>query len=155
MITPPFVIGLALILLFGRSGAVNALLEWGFAIKPTRWIYGMPGVWLAQTLALTPVAYLVLLSVAEHKSRLEVGGGLGEAIPDGMAGLLLDDMRPALRQGQYGSAMVSAAETIGSTIAKAKGVTLTAQLPRQRAYPQQDNGIPWPMILAGVVVLLL
>jgi iron(III) transport system permease protein len=32
MITPPFVIGLALILLFGRSGAVNALLEWAFGI---------------------------------------------------------------------------------------------------------------------------
>ncbi len=65
MITPPFVIGLALILLFGRSGAVNALLEWGFNVKPTRWIYGLPGVWLAQTLALTPVAYLVLVGIAE------------------------------------------------------------------------------------------
>jgi len=65
MITPPFVIGLALILLFGRSGAVNALLEWAFGIRPSRWIYGMPGVWLAQTLALTPVAYLVLVGIAQ------------------------------------------------------------------------------------------
>ncbi len=65
MITPPFVIGLALILLFGRSGAINALLEWGFDIRPSRWIYGLPGVWLAQTLALTPVAFLVLLGIAE------------------------------------------------------------------------------------------
>jgi iron(III) transport system permease protein len=65
MITPPFVIGLALILLFGRSGALNALLEWGFGLRPTRWIYGLPGVWLAQTLALTPVAYLVLFGIAE------------------------------------------------------------------------------------------
>ena len=29
MITPPFVIGLALIMLFGRSGVVNAMLEYG------------------------------------------------------------------------------------------------------------------------------
>ncbi len=65
MITPPFVIGLALILLFGRSGAVNAMLEQAFGITPTRWIYGLPGVWLAQTLALTPVAYLVLVGVVE------------------------------------------------------------------------------------------
>jgi iron(III) transport system permease protein len=65
MITPPFVIGLALILLFGRSGAVNAFLEWAFGIPPSRWIYGFPGVWLAQTLALTPVAYLVLVGVVE------------------------------------------------------------------------------------------
>jgi len=65
MITPPFVIGLALILLFGRSGAINALLESAFGIVPGRWIYGLPGVWLAQTLALTPVAYLVLVGVVE------------------------------------------------------------------------------------------
>ena len=65
MITPPFVIGLALIMLFGRSGAVNALLENAFGIHPTRWIYGLPGVWLAQTLALTPVAYLVLVGVVD------------------------------------------------------------------------------------------
>ena len=65
MITPPFVIGLALILLFGRSGALNALLEWAFGLRPTRWIYGLPGVWLAQTLALTPIAYLVLVGIAE------------------------------------------------------------------------------------------
>ena len=65
MITPPFVIGLALIMLFGRSGAINAILEWAFGVSPTRWIYGLPGVWLAQTLALTPVAYLVLVGVVE------------------------------------------------------------------------------------------
>src|SRR5204862_7358302 len=65
MITPPFVIGLALIMLFGRSGAINAMLEWAFGVRPTRWIYGLPGVWLAQTLALTPVAYLVLVGIAE------------------------------------------------------------------------------------------
>jgi iron(III) transport system permease protein len=65
MITPPFVIGLALIMLFGRSGAVNALLEAAFGLNPTRWIYGLPGVWLAQTLALTPVAYLVLVGVVD------------------------------------------------------------------------------------------
>jgi iron(III) transport system permease protein len=65
MITPPFVVGLALIMLFGRAGAVNTILEHAFGIVPTRWIYGLPGVWLAQTLALTPVAYLVLVGVVE------------------------------------------------------------------------------------------
>jgi len=74
MITPPFVIGLALIMLFGRSGAVNALLESAFGIRPTRWIYGLPGVWLAQTMALTPVAYLVLSGVVDG-----VGASLEEA----------------------------------------------------------------------------
>jgi iron(III) transport system permease protein len=38
MITPPFVIGLALIMLFGRSGAINAIIEWGFGVSLGRWI---------------------------------------------------------------------------------------------------------------------
>ena len=52
-------------MLFGRSGIVNALLESAFGVHPTRWIYGLPGVWLAQTLALAPVAYLVLAGVVD------------------------------------------------------------------------------------------
>src|SRR5206468_5332865 len=65
IISPPFVIGLGLILIFGRSGLINQLLEWAFAVTPSRWIYGLQGVWLAQTLAFTPVAFLVLIGVVE------------------------------------------------------------------------------------------
>ena len=65
IITPPFVIGLALILLFGRSGAVSGLLfEW-FGIPRSRWIYGLPGVLIAQLLAFTPIAFLVLIGVVQ------------------------------------------------------------------------------------------
>jgi len=65
IITPPFVIGLGLILLFGRSGLVNLFLEWAFGVVPTRWIYGYPGVLLAQVFAFTPIAFLVLIGVVE------------------------------------------------------------------------------------------
>lgn len=68
IITPPFVIGLALILVFGRSGLVNQLLEWSMGITPTRWIYGFHGVFLAQLFAFTPVAFLVLIGVVEGVS---------------------------------------------------------------------------------------
>jgi iron(III) transport system permease protein len=68
IITPPFVIGLALILLLGQSGAVSTFLEWGFGILPSRWIYGFTGVWLAQMLAFTPIAFLVLIGVVEGVS---------------------------------------------------------------------------------------
>jgi iron(III) transport system permease protein len=65
IITPPFVIGLALILLFGRSGAVSALmLDW-FGIPRSRWIYGLPGILIAQLLAFTPIAFLVLIGVVQ------------------------------------------------------------------------------------------
>src|SRR5205823_12934141 len=65
---PPFVIGLALILVFGRSGLVNQLLEWSLGVASTRWIYGFQGVFLAQLFAFTPVAFLVLIGVVEGVS---------------------------------------------------------------------------------------
>jgi iron(III) transport system permease protein len=65
IITPPFVIGLALVLLFGRSGAVTALLLDLFDIPRSRWIYGFTGIAIAQLLAFTPIAFLVLIGVVQ------------------------------------------------------------------------------------------
>ncbi|MGL4494954.1 MAG: ABC transporter permease [Beijerinckiaceae bacterium] len=65
IITPPFVIGLALILMFGRSGVVSGLLNDWFDIPRSRWIYGLPGVLIAQLLAFTPIAFLVLIGVVQ------------------------------------------------------------------------------------------
>jgi iron(III) transport system permease protein len=60
LITPPFVVAMALIVLFGRTGIVTtALWEW-FDIPRSRWIYGLPGVLLAQVLAQAPIAFLLL-----------------------------------------------------------------------------------------------
>jgi iron(III) transport system permease protein len=65
IITPPFVIGLALILLFGRAGVVTVWLGNLFDIPRSRWIYGMPGITIAQVLAFTPIAMMVLLGVLQ------------------------------------------------------------------------------------------
>ncbi len=68
IITPPFVIGLALILLFGLSGSVTVIVADLFGVQPTRWLYGLPGILIAQTLAFTPIAFLVLIGVVEGVS---------------------------------------------------------------------------------------
>lgn len=65
IITPPFVVGLGLILLFGRAGLVNQFLEWAFGIPPTRWFYGLLGVWLAQLFAFTPIAFMIMRGVVQ------------------------------------------------------------------------------------------
>ena len=65
IITPPFVVGLGLILLFGRAGLVNQFLEWAFGIQPTRWFYGLFGVWLAQLFAFTPIAFMIMRGVVQ------------------------------------------------------------------------------------------
>jgi iron(III) transport system permease protein len=68
IITPPFVIGLALILLFGLSGSVTRFVAELLGTAPTRWLYGLPGLVIAQTLAFTPIAFLVLIGVVEGVS---------------------------------------------------------------------------------------
>ncbi|WP_336796057.1 iron ABC transporter permease [Erwinia aphidicola] len=68
IITPPFVIGLALMLLFGRAGVVTELLSSLFGIEPGRWLYGLTGIWIAQVLSFTPIAFLVLIGVVEGVS---------------------------------------------------------------------------------------
>ncbi|MEP7172958.1 MAG: iron ABC transporter permease [Aestuariivirga sp.] len=65
IITPPFVIGLGIILLFGRNGLATWLMSELFGIPPSRWIYGFFGLLLVQTLAFAPIAYLVIIGVVE------------------------------------------------------------------------------------------
>ncbi|MFK7854849.1 MAG: ABC transporter permease [Granulosicoccus sp.] len=68
IITPPFVIGLAIILLFGLSGAVTQFVSGILDVQPTRWVYGLPGIFIAQMLSFTPIAFLVLIGVVEGVS---------------------------------------------------------------------------------------
>ena len=58
LITPPFVSGLAFILLFGRRGFVTYELL-GLSTD----IYGWHGLWLAQTVSFFPIAFLALNGV--------------------------------------------------------------------------------------------
>ncbi len=76
IITPPFVVGMSLILLFGRAGVVNDLLIYLFGngglfipdgssgiFQRSGYIYGFVGIFLAQILALTPVSYMVIVGM--------------------------------------------------------------------------------------------
>ncbi len=65
IITPPFVIGLAIILLLGRSGVITGFLADTFGLPRSRWIYGFPGIALAQLLAFAPISFLVLIGVVQ------------------------------------------------------------------------------------------
>lgn len=98
---------------------------------------------------------MLLLSIGDRKSRLEVGGGLGDVIPDVMAGDILDVMRPALRERQYGPALLAGAEKIGSTIAQSKGVSVALPAYAPRVHRATRDQIPWPVILFGLFILML
>ncbi len=68
IITPPFVIGLCLTLMLGRAGFVTEFIESITGWELGRWIYGLPGIWLAQMLSFTPIAFLVLIGVVDGVS---------------------------------------------------------------------------------------
>src|SRR5690606_31353979 len=74
LITPPFVSGLAFILLLGRRGLLTYQL---LGLETS--IYGWHGLWLAQTLSFFPIAYLVLYGVfqAIDPSLEQAARGLG------------------------------------------------------------------------------
>ena len=97
---------------------------------------------------------LLLLAIQERRSRLEVGYEIEPLVPDSFAGQILDEMRPALRQQQYGEAMLAAAQKVGSTIAQAKGVTLDTTL-RRRIVRSPRESVPWPVLIAGGFMLMM
>lgn len=96
---------------------------------------------------------LLLLAVQDRRDRIEVGYGLEPILPDGFVGSTLRELRPYLREQRYGQAMLAAAEVIGSTIAKAKGVTLDTHLARRAPVSVQRTHIPWPAIIFGLFIL--
>ncbi|MBS6674168.1 MAG: iron ABC transporter permease, partial [Haemophilus paraphrohaemolyticus] len=56
IVTPPFVVGLGVVLLMGRNGTITHFLVEQFGINKN-WLYGFNGILLSHTLALTPMAF--------------------------------------------------------------------------------------------------
>lgn len=60
IVTPPFVVGLGVTLMMGRSGYITEFLATYMGLENTNWLYGFTGIWLAQVLAFTPMSFMIL-----------------------------------------------------------------------------------------------
>ena len=102
---------------------------------------------------------LLLLAIQDHKQRIEVGRGLEPYITDGFSGGTMREMRPLLRQGNYGAALMQAARSLAARLAAGKNIQFSEAPPiEQRPEPQGDNsggGIPIGLIIFGVLFLLV
>lgn len=63
---------------------------------------------------------LLMLSIKEHKSRLEIGKGVQGFLTDANASRILYDMKPYLRSGDYVGALSGAVDTVAASVAKNK-----------------------------------
>ncbi|MBY8204106.1 iron ABC transporter permease [Vibrio fluvialis] len=60
IVTPPFIVGLGVTLMLGRSGYITELMVDWFGLQKTNWLYGFTGIWLAQVLAFAPMSFMIL-----------------------------------------------------------------------------------------------
>jgi len=83
---------------------------------------------------------MVLLAVADHKYRIEIGYGLEGILPDGKTGDIGRSIVPDLRAGDYDGAVTSAVGQIAQVIADDAKVTLSGNEPVTAPQPvQQDS----------------
>ena len=97
----------------------------------------------------------VMLLVAPHerKYRIEVGYGLEPIINDARAGDTGRAMVPFLRQGDYSSAIETAALQLAKYIADDSGVTLSGQAPRAQNRDEGGrSGFPIFWVIVGLIV---
>ncbi len=97
---------------------------------------------------------LLLVAPQEHKYRIEVGYGLEPVINDARAGDTGRAMVPFLRQGDYSSAIETAAWQLAKYIADDSGVTLSGQPPAARNRDEgESSGFPVFWVILGLIVL--
>src|SRR6266705_1689496 len=97
---------------------------------------------------------LLLVAPNERKYRIEVGYGLEPVINDARAGDAGRAMVPYLRQGDYNSAVESAAWRLAKYMAEDRGVVLAGG-PAAHPYPANDGESRFPVPWIGLVVFVV
>jgi uncharacterized protein len=98
---------------------------------------------------------LLLLSMKERRIRLDVGYGLEGAIPDGLAGQIIDDsVLPSLQAGDYGGGLLKGVQAVAGIIAKEYDVDLGAyDLSESRKYTR--TGVPGLGFIVFIIIAML
>jgi uncharacterized protein len=99
---------------------------------------------------------LVLLAVADHKYRIEVGYGLEGILPDGKVGDIGREMVPDLRAGDYDGAVSLAVGEVAQVIAADANVTLENQpVPANAPVRRAPSGLRVLQIIVILVFVVL
>lgn len=98
IVTPPFVVGLGVTLMLGRSGYVTDFMVEHLGLVKTDWLYGFRGIAIAQILAFTPMSFMLLEGALKsvHPSVEEASYTLRANQYQTFYSVILPLLRPAL-----------------------------------------------------------
>jgi uncharacterized protein len=99
---------------------------------------------------------MVLLAVADHKYRIEVGYGLEGILPDGKTGDIGRGMVPDLKAGDYDGAVTTAVGEVAQVIADDAHVTLDnapAAVPADQPEQQQEPSAA--KVIEGILIAIV
>ncbi|MDT8867289.1 ABC transporter permease [Vibrio fluvialis] len=98
IVTPPFIVGLGVTLMLGRSGYITELMVDWFGLQKTNWLYGFTGIWLAQVLAFAPMSFMILDGALKslHPSLEEASYTLKANRYQTFFGIIIPLLKPAL-----------------------------------------------------------
>lgn len=88
---------------------------------------------------------LLMLSIEDRKSRLEIGRGLEGIITDADSKRILTSMRSDLKRGAYGAAILSAVEKVSTTV-----VTRRDEIMRKPVTSESGTPIWFWLLFGGV-----
>jgi len=98
---------------------------------------------------------MVLLAVADHKYRIEVGYGLEGILPDGKTGDIGRDMVPDLKASDYDGAVTLAVGEVAQVIADDAKITLNQDQPTDAPQPVQQNSGGMGKLILIVLILII
>lgn len=94
---------------------------------------------------------LIIASQKEKRIRIEVGYGLEEIVPDGLAGeIIRSQIRPFFREGKFGLGMEQGVESVIQVISQKKGIPVEAA--RQL---KKKTVLDHPLFFNGLVLILI
>jgi uncharacterized protein len=93
---------------------------------------------------------VMILVIKDRKSDIEVGRGTEAYLTDGFSGSVLRAMRPELRAGQYGPAILQGLQSMAAQIAQGKGMEFNGPGPapvQRRPVQPARRGFPIPLLI--------
>jgi len=101
---------------------------------------------------------LILLAMAERRTRIEVGYGLEGILPDGLAGEILDEyVLPDFRQGDYGQGLYKGLVAVARIVADDAGARLSGSesTPSPRRSSRRRGGSSLFFIILFIFLMIV